>query len=159
MKVTSMKYEKFNIKFFVSFWNWLVFLSQMYVTWSNKKALLLFLVSGLDNSCKRKNSFKFHGRYVTSMSTVLVVTDFSEKMEVEKYWRLLHSLLEEYESFSSRLLWVPPSVSNGGSALCPDDFWNFSPYAFWLCTYIPRVVYFKKCHFLFFLCGMDQLRL
>ena len=63
--------------------------------------------------------------------------------------RLLHSLLEEYESFSSHLLWVPPSVSNGGSALCPDDFWNFSPYAFWLCTYIPRVVYFKKCHFLF----------
>ena len=31
--------------------------------------------------------------------------------------RLLHSLLPEYESFSSRLLWVPPSVSNGGSAL------------------------------------------
>ena len=54
MKVTSMKYEKFNIKFFVSFWNWLVLLSQMYVTWWNKKASLLFFVLGLDNSCERK---------------------------------------------------------------------------------------------------------
>ena len=32
---------------------------------------------------REKNSFKFHGRYVTSMSTVLAVTDFSEKMEDE----------------------------------------------------------------------------
>ena len=31
--------------------------------------------------------------------------------------RLMHSLLPEFESFSSRLLWVPPSVWNGGSAL------------------------------------------
>ena len=31
--------------------------------------------------------------------------------------RLLNSLLPEYESFSSHLLWVPPSVSNGGCAL------------------------------------------
>ena len=31
--------------------------------------------------------------------------------------RLLNSLLPEYESFGSHLLWVPPSVSNGGSAL------------------------------------------
>ena len=81
MKVTSMKYEKFNIKFFVSFRNWLVLLSQMYVTWSNKKASLLCFVLSLDNSCERKkNFFKFHGRYVTSMAIVLAVTDFSEKM-------------------------------------------------------------------------------
>ena len=31
--------------------------------------------------------------------------------------RLLNSLLPEYESFCSHLLWVSPSVSNGGSAL------------------------------------------
>ena len=31
--------------------------------------------------------------------------------------RLMHSLLPEFESFSSRLLWVPPSVWNGGSAI------------------------------------------
>ena len=63
--------------FFVSFWNWLVLLSQIMLifTWSSKKASLLFLVSGLDNSCMRKNSFEFHGRYVTSMSIGLAVTD------------------------------------------------------------------------------------
>ena len=44
--------------FFVSFWNWLVLLSQMYVTWSNKKASLLFFVLGLDNSCERKKFLK-----------------------------------------------------------------------------------------------------
>ena len=32
---------------------------------------------------REKDSFKFHGRYITSMSTVLAVNDFSEKMEVE----------------------------------------------------------------------------
>ena len=83
MKVTSMKYKKFNIKCFVCpFGTDWVSCHRCMLLGQIKKALLLFLVSGLDNSCKRKNSFKFHGRYVTSMSTVLVVTDFSEKMEV-----------------------------------------------------------------------------
>ena len=39
--------------------------------------------------------------------------------------RLLHSLLPEYDSFSSRLLWVPPSVSNGGSALKTSVLMHF----------------------------------
>ena len=56
----------------------------MYVTRSNKKASLLCFVLSLDNSCERKkNFFKFHGRYVTSMSIVLAVTDFSEKKKLE----------------------------------------------------------------------------
>ena len=55
-------------------------LSQMYVTWSNKKAFLLFFVLGSDNSFERKKFLKFHGRYVTSMSIVLAFTDFSEKI-------------------------------------------------------------------------------
>ena len=37
--------------------------------------------------------------------------------------RLLHSLLPEYETFSSRLLWVPPPQYRMVDLhLCPDDF-------------------------------------
>ena len=28
----------------------------------------------------------------------------------------------------------PPQYRMVDLHLCPDDFWNFSPYAFWLCT-------------------------
>ena len=55
----------------------------MYVTWSNKKASLLVFILAQTKAVREKNSFKLHGRYVTSMSIILAVTIFSEKMEFE----------------------------------------------------------------------------
>ena len=81
MKVTSMKYEKFNIKYFLCPFgtDWFcchrcVLLGQI------KKHLCYFLYRAQTTAVRKKNSFKFHGRYVTPMSIVLAVTDFSEKI-------------------------------------------------------------------------------
>ena len=48
-----------------------------------KKHFCYFLYWAQTTALREKNFFKFHGRYVTSMSIVLAVTDFSEKMLVE----------------------------------------------------------------------------
>ena len=81
MKVTSMKYQKFNIKFFLCPFgtDWCcchrcMLLGQI------KKHLCYFLYRAQATAVREKNSFKFHGRDVTPMSIVLAGTDFSEKM-------------------------------------------------------------------------------
>ena len=71
--------------------------------------------------------------------------------------RLLHSLLEEYESFSSRLLWVPPSVSNGGSALMSWWFLKLQSLCILAMHLKSKSSFFQKWSFFLFSCEMDQI--
>ena len=81
MKVTSMKYEKFNIKYFLCPFGTDCFCCHRCVLLGQiKKHLCYFLYRAQTTAVRKKNSFNFHGRYVTPMSIVLAVTDFSEKM-------------------------------------------------------------------------------
>ena len=48
-----------------------------------KKHLCYFLY------VREKNSVKFHGRYVTSMSIISAVNDFSEKCKLKILWFLM----------------------------------------------------------------------
>ena len=71
--------------------------------------------------------------------------------------RLLHSLLPEYESFSSRLLWVPPSVSNGGSALMSWWFLKLQSLCILAMLFKSQSSLFQKWSFFLFSCGMDHI--
>ena len=71
--------------------------------------------------------------------------------------RLLHSLLPEYESFSSRLLWVPPSVSNGGSALMSWWFLKLQSLCILAMHLKSQSSLFQKWSFFCFSCGMDLI--
>ena len=166
--------------FFVSFWNWLVLLSQMYVTWSNKKAPLLFFwlrqqlrkkkipLNFMDvhvNSFGsywffRKNvSWKYCGfqwRAMLQLNISCYIWSSLNSVVWIMVKRSLHSLLPEYESFSSRLLWVPPSVSNGGSALMSWWFLKLQSLCILAMHLKSQSGLLQKWSFFLFSCGMDH---
>ena len=61
--------------------------------------------------------------------------------------RSLQSLLPELSLLVVAYFGYPPQSWTVDLHLCPDDFRNFSPYAFWLCNENPIVVYFKTALF------------
>ena len=71
--------------------------------------------------------------------------------------RLLHSLLPEYESFSSRLLWVPPSVPNGGSTLMSWWFLKLQSLCILAMHLKSQSSLFQKWSFFRFSCRMDLI--
>ena len=78
-----MKYDKRNIKFCVRPFGTDWFCCHICMLLGQiKKQFCYFLYWAQTTALGEKNFFKFHGRYVTSMSIVLAFTDFSEKINL-----------------------------------------------------------------------------
>ena len=89
IKVTSMKYDKQNIKFRVCPFGTDWFCCHRCMLLGQIKNLFCcFLYWAQTTALREKNCFKFHGRYITYMSIVLAFTDFSEKKIL---WFLMES--------------------------------------------------------------------